>query len=206
MLSGKLIRQFYVVLARKSTTTESAIVTLHRWSTPTIRLSLRSGISSSFNSIGNRAFFYLLNNVVFFSEEGGTLKSLPQKHIDCGLGLERLVAVMQGKTSNYDTDLFVPIFDEIHKQTGTRPYTGKVGVEDADGVDMAYRVVADHVRTLTIALSDKGRPDRDGRGYVLRRILRRAVRYSKEKLNAKPGLLSSLVSVVVDILVCLVGV
>jgi alanyl-tRNA synthetase len=66
---------------------------------------------------------------------------------------------------------------------------------------MAYRVVADHARTLTIALSDKGRPDKVGRGYVLRRILRRAVRYSKEKLNGKPGLLSSLVPVVVDILV-----
>lgn len=108
---------------------------------------------------------------------------------------------MQGKTSNYDTDLFVPIFEAIREKTGCRAYTGKVGVEDTDGIDMAYRVVADHVRTLTIALSDKGRPDNVGRGYVLRRILRRAVRYFKEKLNGKSGVLSSLVLVVVDILV-----
>lgn len=139
--------------------------------------------------------------MIYFSEEGGKLRTLPQKHIDCGLGLERLVAVIQGKTSNYDTDLFTPIFDAIQEKTGTRAYTGKIGAEDTDGIDMAYRVVADHARTLTIALSDKGRPDKVGRGYVLRRILRRAVRYSKEKLNGKPGLLSSLVPVVVDILV-----
>jgi alanyl-tRNA synthetase len=128
---------------------------------------------------------------------------LPQKHIDCGAGFERLVAVMQGKTSNYDTDLFIPIFDEIHKRTGVREYTGLIGADDKDGVDMAYRVVADHVRTLTVALSDKGRPDATGRGYVLRRILRRGVRYAKDKLNAKPGLLAALVPTVVEILVCL---
>jgi alanyl-tRNA synthetase len=129
------------------------------------------------------------------------LRSLPQKHIDCGLGLERLVAVMQQKTSNYDTDLFIPIFDAIQEKTGVRPYTGKVGVQDTDGVDMAYRIVADHIRTLTIALSNKCLPDKVERGYVLRRILRRAVRILRDKLNGKPGHLSSLVSVVVDILV-----
>lgn len=136
-----------------------------------------------------------------FREENGALRPLPQKHIDCGLGFERLVAVMQKKVSNYDTDLFVPIFDAIHEKAGVRRYTGKIGSEDVDGIDMAYRVVADHVRTLTIALSDKGRPDKTGRGYVIRRILRRAVRYAKEKFNAKPKFLSSLVPVVVDILV-----
>jgi alanyl-tRNA synthetase len=125
---------------------------------------------------------------------------LPCKYIDCGLGFERLVAVMQGKTSNYDTDLFAPIFDAIHKKTGIRPYSGKVGAEDVDGVDMAYRVVADHIRTLTIALSDNGRPSNVGQGYVIRRILRRAIRYVKEKFNGEPGLLSSLVPVVVEIL------
>ena len=98
------------------------------------------------------------------------------KHIDCGMGLERLVSVIQNKSSNYDTDLFGPLFEAISAGTGMRPYSGKVGEEDADGVDMAYRVLADHARTLTIALSDGGRPDNVGRGYVLRRILRRAVR------------------------------
>ncbi|KAI6232992.1 Alanine--tRNA ligase [Aphelenchoides fujianensis] len=144
-------------------------------------------------------------NLVFIQfnrQEGGGLKSLPQKHIDCGLGFERLVAVIQGKTSNYDTDLFQPLFKAIQERTGVREYTGLVGGEDVDGVDMAYRVVADHIRTLTIALSDGGRPGATGRDYVLRRILRRAVRYAKEKLNAQPKLLSSLVSVVVESLVC----
>jgi alanyl-tRNA synthetase len=83
---------------------------------------------------------------------------------------------------------------------GMRPYTGKVGKEDTDGVDMAYRVLADHARTLTIALADGGRPDNVGRGYVLRRILRRAVRYASEKLNAKPGFFGTLVHTVVTVL------
>lgn len=75
-----------------------------------------------------------------------------------------------------------------------------MGNEDSDGVDMAYRVLADHARTITIALSDGGNPDNTGRGYVLRRILRRAVRYAIEKLNAKPGFFASLVNTVVDVL------
>ena len=87
------------------------------------------------------------------------------------------------------------------QNSGAREYTGKVGSEDTDGVDMAYRVVSDHIRTLTIALSDGGRPDNTGRGYVLRRILRRGVRYAAEKLNAKPGFFASLVPVVVEVLV-----
>ncbi|XP_054282402.1 alanine--tRNA ligase, cytoplasmic [Macrosteles quadrilineatus] len=142
-------------------------------------------------------------NLVFIQfnrENDGSLRLLPKKHIDCGLGLERLVSVIQDKRSNYDTDIFVPIFDAIQKATQARPYTGKVGAEDKDGVDMAYRVLADHARTLTIALADGGRPDATGRGYVLRRILRRAVRYGTEKLNAKPGMFASLVHTVVDIL------
>ncbi|ESO83071.1 hypothetical protein LOTGIDRAFT_197664 [Lottia gigantea] len=142
-------------------------------------------------------------NLVFIQynrDADGSLKSLPRKHIDCGLGLERLVSVIQDKRSNYDTDLFTPIFDVIQKMTGTKAYTGKVGKEDTDGVDMAYRVLADHIRTLTITLSDGGRPDNTGRGYVLRRILRRAVRYGTEKLNFKPGMFSSLVDTVVTLL------
>ncbi|CAO4361593.1 unnamed protein product [Caenorhabditis nigoni] len=166
-----------------------------------------------YDRIGNRDASHLVNaddpmvveiwNLVFIQfnrEEGGALKSLPAKHIDCGLGLERLIAVMQDKTSNYDTDIFQPIFEEITKKSGVRAYTGKIGDEDKDGVDMAYRVVADHIRTLTIALSDGGRPDNSGRGYVLRRILRRGVRYATEKLNAQPGFFAALVPVVISIL------
>ncbi|XP_026325999.1 alanine--tRNA ligase, cytoplasmic [Hyposmocoma kahamanoa] len=166
-----------------------------------------------FDRIGGREAAHLVNmddpdvleiwNLVFIQynrESDGSLKPLPKKHIDCGLGLERLVSVIQNKRANYDTDLFMPLFKAIEKGTGARPYSGKVGTEDADGIDMAYRVLADHARTLTIALSDGGHPDNTGRGYVLRRILRRAVRYASEKLNAKPGFFASLVHTVVEIL------
>ncbi|KAK5902699.1 hypothetical protein CesoFtcFv8_007932 [Champsocephalus esox] len=164
-----------------------------------------------FDRIGGRDASHLVNmddpnvleiwNLVFiqFNRESETeLKPLPKKSIDTGMGLERLVSVLQNKMSNYDTDLFVPYFEAIQKGTGARPYTGKVGAEDTDGIDMAYRVLADHARTITIALSDGGRPDNTGRGYVLRRILRRAVRYSHEKLGAQKGFIATLVDVVVD--------
>ncbi|KAJ8281193.1 hypothetical protein GJAV_G00064570 [Gymnothorax javanicus] len=164
-----------------------------------------------FDRIGGRDASHLVNmdnpnvleiwNLVFiqFNRESETvLKPLPKKSIDTGMGLERLVSVLQNKMSNYDTDLFVPYFEAIQKGTGARPYTGKVAPEDTDGIDMAYRVLADHARTITIALSDGGRPDNTGRGYVLRRILRRAVRYSHEKLGAQRGFFASLVDVVVE--------
>lgn len=166
-----------------------------------------------FDRIGGRNAKHLVNiddpdvlevwNLVFMQynrDADGTLHELPNKHCDCGMGLERLVSVMQGKTSNYDTDLFVPIFDAIQELMGVRTYTGHVGKEDVDGIDMAYRVLADHARTLTIALSDGGRPDNVGRGYVLRRILRRAVRYTTEKLGGKPGMFAMLIDTVVDLL------
>ncbi|CAH0603202.1 unnamed protein product [Chrysodeixis includens] len=166
-----------------------------------------------YDRIGDRNAAHLVNmddpdvleiwNLVFIQfnrETDGSLKLLPKKHIDCGLGLERLVSVIQNKRANYDTDFFMPIFKAIENGTGVRPYSGKVGSDDVDGIDMAYRVLADHARTLTIALSDGGCPDNTGRGYVLRRILRRAVRYASEKLNAKPGFFGSLVHTVVELL------
>ncbi|KAL0125102.1 hypothetical protein PUN28_004327 [Cardiocondyla obscurior] len=166
-----------------------------------------------YDRIGDREAAHLVNmddpdvleiwNLVFIQynrELDGSLKSLPRKHIDCGLGLERLVSVIQNKRANYDTDLFMPLFAAIEKGTGAPPYQGKIGDDDINGFDMAYRVLADHARTITIALADGGMPNNTGRGYVLRRILRRAVRYATEKLNAKPGFFGSLVNVVVDLL------
>jgi alanyl-tRNA synthetase len=146
-------------------------------------------------------------NLVFMQynrEPDGSLRQLPAKHVDTGMGLERVVSVLQDKRSNYDTDVFSPIFDKIRQITGARAYTGKVGKDDLDGVDMAYRVVADHARTLTVAISDGGMPSNEGRGYVLRRILRRGVRYARRRFGAQLGnFFPQLVETVGLTLVCL---
>ncbi|KAH7885997.1 tRNA synthetases class II (A)-domain-containing protein [Phlebopus sp. FC_14] len=141
------------------------------------------------------------NNVFiqFNREEDGSLRLLPAKHVDTGMGFERIVSVLQDKMSNYDTDIFTPVLSKIQELTGARPYTGNFGADDVDGVDMAYRVVADHVRTLSFALSDGGVPNNVGRGYVLRRILRRGCRYVRKKLGAPIGsFFSSLMPVVIE--------
>ena len=129
------------------------------------------------------------NNVFiqYNREPDRSLRSLPNKHVDTGLGFERLVSVLQDKSSNYDTDVFTPIFKKIQEVTGARAYMGKFGDEDADGIDTAYRVVADHVRTLTFAISDGGVPNNVGRGYVVRRVLRRGARYARKYFDTDIG-------------------
>ncbi|MCA9290529.1 MAG: alanine--tRNA ligase [Phycisphaerales bacterium] len=135
-------------------------------------------------------------NLVFiqFNRSESALTPLPAKHVDTGMGLERVTRVLQGKRSNYDTDLWTPIFDAIRTRTGARPYAG--GLDDA--VDIAYRVIADHLRCLTVAITDGATPGNDGRGYVLRRILRRAVRMANQALGMREPVLADLVPAVVD--------
>ncbi|XP_071510623.1 alanine--tRNA ligase, cytoplasmic-like [Diadema antillarum] len=164
-----------------------------------------------FDRRGNRDAGHLVNqdnpdvveiwNLVFmqfYRDETGSLHGLPKHHVDTGMGLERLVSIMQGVESNYDTDLFRPLIQKLEEQCPVRPYQGFVGEKDSDHVDTAYRAVADHVRMLTVAIADGCRPDSQKRGYVIKRVIRRAVRYATEKLKAKPGTLGSLVPLVVQ--------
>ncbi|KAG5518939.1 hypothetical protein PMAC_002470 [Pneumocystis sp. 'macacae'] len=129
------------------------------------------------------------NNVFiqYNREKDGKLTQLPSKHVDTGMGFERLVSILQNKSSNYDTDIFSPLLQKVHEITGTRPYQGKFGIEDIDGIDTAYRVVVDHIRTLMFSICDGCVPNNDGRGYVLRRILRRGARYAWKKFNYPIG-------------------
>jgi alanyl-tRNA synthetase len=129
------------------------------------------------------------NNVFiqYDRQKDRSLKTLPAKHVDTGMGYERLVSVLQDKSSNYDTDVFSPLFAKIQEVTGAREYTDKYGKDDKDGIDTAYRVVADHIRLLTFAISDGGVPNNEGRGYVVRRVLRRGSRYARKYFNAEIG-------------------
>jgi len=137
-------------------------------------------------------------NLVFIQfnrDAAGTLSPLPASHVDTGMGLERLCMVLQGKTSNYDTDLLTPIIDRIAEITGKK-YTGRFD----RNVDTAFRVIADHVRALVFAITDGCRPSNDGRGYVLRRLLRRAARFGRQYLEMTEPFIYRLVPVVVDVL------
>ncbi len=122
-------------------------------------------------------------NLVFIQynrDQEGQLHPLPAQHVDTGMGFERICAVLQGRESNYDTDVFTPLLEQIQAIT-KKPYYGAMLNADRQQLewDTAMRVVADHVRALTFAIADGALPSNEGRGYVLRRLLRRAARFGR---------------------------
>ncbi len=130
-------------------------------------------------------------NLVFIQynrDENGKLHELPAKHVDTGMGFERVCAVLQNKNSNYDTDVFSPLIEEISRISSVK--------YDKEEDRIPMRVIADHIRALTFAIADGAVPGNEGRGYVLRRILRRASRYGR-KLNLNHPFLYNLVDILV---------
>jgi len=133
-------------------------------------------------------------NLVFIQynrDKEGKLHELPAKHVDTGMGFERVCAVLQKKNSNYDTDIFMPLIKETEKLSG-------ISYSDAN-TQPAFRVIADHIRTLSFAIADGAVPGNTERSYVLRRILRRASRYGR-KLNLQKPFLYNLVDTLVQIM------
>ena len=127
-------------------------------------------ISEGVNSL---AEYREIWNLVFIQsnrEADGSLSNLPAKHVDTGAGFERIVAILNSKESNYETDLFIPILDEISKVSGK-------SLDFKDGVP--HQVIADHLRMLSFSIADGALPSNEGRGYVLRRVLRRASRFGR---------------------------
>ena len=133
-------------------------------------------------------------NIVFMQYNrmaNGSLEKLPEHVIDTGMGFERLVRTLQGKTSNYDTDIFQPIIAEIGKMCG-------IAYGQDSKADVAMRVVADHIRTISFAITDGQLPSNAKAGYVIRRILRRAVRYGYTFLGRRQAFLYQLLPVLID--------
>src|ERR1700761_6765478 len=146
--------------------------------------------------------------IQFNANPDGTFTDLPAKHVDTGMGFERVTSMIQGtkgftdfenaKISNYETDVFRPLFDELEKITG-KTYTSTLpasaqNLTEQEKTDVAFRVIADHIRTLSFSIADGIQPSNEGRGYVLRRILRRAVRYGRN-LGLREPFLGKLVDI-----------
>jgi len=128
------------------------------------------------------------NNVFmeFERKADGSLIKLPKQHVDTGMGFERLVRVLQGKQSNYDTDVFMPLIHKIEELSGHRYDThDEQHHKKQQLVNIAMRVIADHIRTISFSIADGQLPGNTGAGYVIRRILRRAIRYGYQTLNLK---------------------
>ncbi len=140
------------------------------------------------------------NNVFmeFNRLKDGSLKKLPAQHVDTGMGFERLVRVIQGKTSNYDSDVFAPLIDFIAKEAGVA-YNAPAQPGDKNwGQAVAMRVIADHIRAISFVIADGQLPSNTKAGYVIRRILRRAVRYAYQYLGFKEPFLNKLVPLLAE--------
>ena len=142
------------------------------------------------------------NNVFmeFNRKADGSLEKLPAQHVDTGMGFERLCMAMQKKTSNYDTDVFTPLIEKVEQITGLK-YTSddiKNISEEQNKINIAIRVVVDHVRAVAFAIADGQLPSNTGAGYVIRRILRRAIRYGFTFLNTKEPFINKLVEVLAN--------
>jgi len=149
--------------------------------------------------------------IQFNANPDGTFSPLPAQHVDTGMGFERVTGILQNTRnftdfnrviSNYETDIFRPIFDKLEKLSGrkygsTLPAAGATGMSEAEKVDVAFRVIADHIRTLSFAIADNIQPGNTDRNYVLRRILRRAVRYGRS-LGFREPFFYKLVSVLAE--------
>ena len=146
------------------------------------------------------------NNVFmeFNRKADGSLEKLPAKHVDTGMGFERLCMALQGKTSNYDTDVFTPLIEKVEQITGLKYTTNDVILnaseesEEQNKTNIAIRVVVDHVRAVAFAIADGQLPSNTGAGYVIRRILRRAIRYGFTFLNTKEPFVNQLVGVLAN--------
>jgi alanyl-tRNA synthetase len=130
--------------------------------------------------------------------KNGSLEKLPNQHVDTGMGLERLVRVIQNKTSNYDTDVFQPLIQYISEQSNTPYHGNSVPGEEGWGSAVAMRVMSDHIRAICFCIADGTLPSNNKAGYVVRRILRRAVRYAYTFLNLKEPFLNKLVPILAD--------
>ncbi|MCX6171329.1 MAG: alanine--tRNA ligase [Flavobacterium sp.] len=139
------------------------------------------------------------NNVFmeFNRKADGSLEKLPAQHVDTGMGFERLCMAMQNVTSNYDTDVFTPLIEKVEQITGSK-YTAnnqQPTTENQEKTNIAIRVIVDHVRAVAFAIADGQLPSNTGAGYVIRRILRRAIRYGFTFLNTKEPFINKLVEV-----------
>ena len=136
------------------------------------------------------------NNVFmeFNRKADGSLEKLPAQHVDTGMGFERLCMVLQNVQSNYDTDVFTPLIEKIESLTGKK-YNSAAANEAEEKINIAIRVIADHVRAVAFAIADGQLPSNGGAGYVIRRILRRAIRYGFTFLETREPFINELVAV-----------